>query len=59
MTAKSAMVTACIQPESRRQFNEMMETGYNQAKSGEGLPVEEAFAKIWREADMSLDEAGR
>lgn len=28
------------------QFNAMMETGYNQAKSGEGLPIDEAFAKI-------------
>lgn len=28
------------------QFHAMMETGYNQAKSGEGLPIDEAFAKI-------------
>ena len=28
------------------QFDAMMETGYNQAKSGEGLPIDEAFAKI-------------
>ena len=28
------------------QFNAMMEAGYNQAKSGEGLPIDEAFAKI-------------
>ena len=28
------------------QFNTMMEKGYNQAKSGVGLSVEEAFAKI-------------
>ena len=28
------------------QFNAMMEKGYNQAKSGEGLPVDEAFSKI-------------
>ena len=28
------------------QFNAMMETSYNQAKSGEGLPIDEAFAKI-------------
>ncbi len=28
------------------QFSAMMETGYNQAKSGEGLPIDEAFAKI-------------
>ncbi len=28
------------------QFNTMMEKGYNQAKSGEGLPIDEAFAKI-------------
>ena len=28
------------------QFNAMMEKGYNQAKSGEGLPIDEAFAKI-------------
>ena len=28
------------------QFNAMMEKGYNQAKSGEGLSVDEAFAKI-------------
>ncbi len=28
------------------QFNAMMETGYNQAQSGEGLPIDEAFAKI-------------
>lgn len=28
------------------QFNSMMEIGYNQAKSGEGMSVEEAFAKI-------------
>lgn len=28
------------------QFNAMMETGYHQAKSGEGLPIDEAFAKI-------------
>ena len=29
-----------------RQFNAMMEIGYNQAKSGEGLSIDEAFAKI-------------
>ncbi len=28
------------------QFNTMMEKGYNQEKSGEGLPIDEAFAKI-------------
>ena len=28
------------------QFHEMMEKGYNQAKSGEGLSVDEAFSKI-------------
>lgn len=28
------------------QFNAMMEKGYDQAKSGEGLSVDEAFAKI-------------
>ena len=28
------------------QVNAMMEKGYNQAKSGEGLPVDEAFSKI-------------
>ena len=28
------------------QFHAMMETGYRQASSGEGLPVDEAFAKI-------------
>ncbi len=28
------------------QFNTIMEKGYNQAKSGEGLPIDEAFAKI-------------
>ena len=28
------------------QFNAMMEEGYNQAKSGEGLSVDEAFFKI-------------
>lgn len=28
------------------QFNAMMEKGYNQAKSGEGLSVDEAFSKI-------------
>lgn len=28
------------------QFNAMMEKGYRQAKSGEGLPVDEAFAEI-------------
>ncbi len=28
------------------QFNTMMEKGYDQAKSGEGLSVDEAFAKI-------------
>ena len=28
------------------QFNAMMEKGYNQAKSGEGLSVDEVFAKI-------------
>ena len=28
------------------QFNAMMEKGYNQAESGEGLSVDEAFAKI-------------
>lgn len=28
------------------QFDTMMETGYNQAKSGDGLPIDEAFAKI-------------
>ncbi len=31
------------------QFNTMMEKGYNQAKSGEGLPIDEAFAKIREE----------
>jgi len=31
---------------SEEQFNAMMETGYNQAKSGEGLPIDDAFAKI-------------
>ena len=29
------------------QFNATMEKGYNQAKSGEGLSVDEAFAKIY------------
>ena len=28
------------------QFNAMMEKGYNQAKSGEGLSIDEAFSKI-------------
>ena len=28
------------------QFNTMMEKGYHQAKSGEGLSVDEAFARI-------------
>ncbi len=28
------------------QFNEMMEKGDSQAKSGEGLPIDEAFAKL-------------
>lgn len=28
------------------QFNEIMEKGYIQAKAGEGLPIDEAFAKI-------------
>lgn len=28
------------------QFNQMMETGYNQAKSDEGLSISEAFDKI-------------
>ena len=28
------------------QFDAMMEKGYNQAKTGEGLSVDEAFAKI-------------
>ncbi len=28
------------------QFDAMMEKGYHQAKSGEGLPIDEAFAKI-------------
>ncbi len=28
------------------QFHAMMEKGYNQAKSGEGLSADEAFAKI-------------
>ena len=28
------------------QFDRMMETGYKQAKAGEGLPVDEAFTKI-------------
>lgn len=28
------------------QFNQLMEKGYDQAKSGEGLSVDEAFAKI-------------
>lgn len=31
------------------QFSTMMEKGYNQAKSGEGLPIDEAFAKIREE----------
>ena len=31
---------------SDEQFNAMMESGYNQAKSGEGLSVDEAFSKI-------------
>ncbi len=31
------------------QFNAMMEKGYNQAKSGEGLSVDEAFSKIREE----------
>ena len=30
------------------QFNSMLEKGYNQAKSGEGLSVEKAFANIRR-----------
>ena len=28
------------------QFDAMMEKGYSQAKSGDGLPVDEAFSKI-------------
>ena len=31
---------------TEEQFNAMMEKGYHQAKTGEGLSVEEAFAKI-------------
>ncbi len=27
------------------QFDQVMEKGYNQARSGEGMPVDEAFAK--------------
>ena len=34
---------------TNEQFNEMMERGYNQAKSGEGLSAEDAFAKIHEE----------
>ncbi len=30
------------------QFNAMMEKGYDQAKSGDGLSVDKAFAKISR-----------
>lgn len=32
-----------------QQFDAMMETGYQQAKSGQGIPLEEAFAQIRRE----------
>lgn len=28
------------------QFNAMMEKGFSQAKSGQSIPVDEAFAKI-------------
>lgn len=31
------------------QFNLMMEKGYNQAKAGTGLSVDEAFAKIYED----------
>lgn len=31
---------------AEEQFNVVMETGYNQAKTGTGLSVDEAFAKI-------------
>ena len=31
---------------SDEQFNVMMEKGYHQARTGEGLSVDEAFAKI-------------
>lgn len=31
---------------SMAQFNEMMETGLNQAKAGQGLDFNDAFAKI-------------
>ena len=32
-----------------QQFDAMMETGYRQAKSGQGIPLEQAFAQIRRE----------
>ena len=32
-----------------QQFDAMMETGYQQATSGQGIPLEEAFAQIRRE----------
>jgi DNA-damage-inducible protein J len=31
---------------SDAQFNAMMENGYNQAKSGQSIPIDEAFDKI-------------
>lgn len=31
---------------STAQFNEMMETGLNQAKAGQGLDLNDAFVKI-------------
>lgn len=38
------------------QFNTMMEKGYDQAKSGEGLSVDEAFAKIREGIWLTEDE---
>ncbi len=58
MASKRANITACISysltvPKFPKrdgsvdeQFNAMMEKGCNQAKSGEGLPIDEAFARI-------------
>lgn len=38
LTARDGMTNA--------EFNAIMEKGYHQAKTGEGLSVDEAFAKI-------------
>lgn len=61
MTAKSANVLACVEPEvkekepitediiTKQEFHSIMETGLSQAKADQSRPVADVFANLRRE----------